>query len=71
MVGRLKQDRWTGPEGQTRSKIQIVAEHMEFKPQAKKDGKGGGAAEDEGKAREKAAEEKAQDEVEPKKAASF
>ena len=40
VVGRLKQDRWTSPEGQARSKISIVAEHVEFKPQMKKDGDG-------------------------------
>ncbi len=41
MVGRLKQDRWTSPEGQARSKVMIVAEHVEFKPQLKKqDGDG-------------------------------
>ena len=39
VVGRLKQDRWAGPEGQARSKVQIVAEHVEFKPQFKKDGR--------------------------------
>ncbi len=33
VVGRLKQDRWMDPEGKTRSKIKIVAEHVEFKPQ--------------------------------------
>jgi single-strand DNA-binding protein len=73
VVSRLKQGRWTGPEGQPRSKVSIVAEHVEFKPQAKKDGdgKGDGAAEAEGKAGEKAAEEQAQDEVELKEAANF
>ena len=41
VVGRLKQDRWTSPEGQGRSKISIVAEHVEFKPNLKgKDGDG-------------------------------
>jgi single-strand DNA-binding protein len=41
VVGRLKQDRWTGPEGQGRSRAEIVAEHVEFKPQLKgKDGDG-------------------------------
>ena len=40
VVGRLKQDRWTNPEGQARSKVEIVAEHVEFKPQLKKDGDG-------------------------------
>ena len=73
MVGRLKQDRWTSPEGQSRSKVQIVAEHVEFKPQQKKDGdgKGGGAAEAEGKTEEKATEEQAQEESELKEAAGF
>jgi single-strand DNA-binding protein len=32
VVGRLKQDRWTDTEGKTRSKVKIVAEHVEFKP---------------------------------------
>ncbi len=41
VVGRLKQDRWTDPDGKPRSKILIVAEHVEFKPQLKKqDGDG-------------------------------
>ncbi len=65
VVGRLKQDRWTSPEGQGRSKVSIVAEHVEFKPQLKgKDGDGkddNGAAEAEGKA----------DETELKEAANF
>jgi single-strand DNA-binding protein len=34
--GRLKQDRWTDADGKPRSKIHIVAERVEFKPQAKK-----------------------------------
>ncbi len=33
VVGRLKQDRWLDPEGKNRSRIKIVAEHVEFKPQ--------------------------------------
>lgn len=33
VVGRLKQDRWTDPEGRSRSRVKIVAEHVEFKPQ--------------------------------------
>ncbi|SRR6056297_1617060 len=37
VVGRLKQDRWTSPEGQNRERIKIVAEHIDFKPQFKKD----------------------------------
>jgi single-strand DNA-binding protein len=32
VVGRLKQDRWTDPEGKTKSRVLIVAEHVEFKP---------------------------------------
>jgi single-strand DNA-binding protein len=35
VVGRLKQDRWEDPEGKTRSKVHIVAEHVEFKPKFK------------------------------------
>lgn len=32
VVGRLKQDRWTDPEGKQRARVKIVAEHVEFKP---------------------------------------
>ncbi len=35
VVGRLKQDRWTNEEGKTRSKVHIIAEHVEFKPKFK------------------------------------
>ena len=53
-------DRWTGPEGQSRSKVSIVAEHVEFKPQLKgKDGDG------------KAADGQTQEQVDLKEAASF
>jgi single-strand DNA-binding protein len=38
VVGRLKQDRWTDPDGKPHSRVEIVAEHVEFKPQIKKDG---------------------------------
>jgi single-strand DNA-binding protein len=72
VVGRLKQDRWTSPEGQARSKISIVAEHVEFKPQLKGkdgDGKDESATEAEGKA--EAADEQVQEEGELKEAASF
>ena len=37
VVGRLKQDRWTGNDGKSRSRISIVAEHVEFRPEAKKE----------------------------------
>ena len=62
VVGRLKQDRWTSPEGQTRSKVSIVAEHVEFKPQPKGkdgDGKDDGAAEADGKAADEQVQEEA------------
>jgi single-strand DNA-binding protein len=32
VVGRLKQDRWTDGEGKNKSRVMIVAEHVEFKP---------------------------------------
>ena len=32
VVGRLKQDRWTDAAGKLRSRVMIVAEHVEFKP---------------------------------------
>ena len=38
VVGRLKQDRWTNDVGKTRSKIHIIAEHVEFKPNFKAKG---------------------------------
>lgn len=31
VVGRLKQDRWETPEGEKRSRVKIVAEHVEFR----------------------------------------
>jgi single-strand DNA-binding protein len=39
VVGRLKQDRWNDSEGKQRSKVTIVAEHVEFRPDFKKDAK--------------------------------
>ena len=39
VVGRIKQDRWTDPDGKPRSSVTIVAEHVEFRPEFKKDGK--------------------------------
>lgn len=35
VVGRLKQDRWQDTEGKSRSRVLVVAEHVEFKPQKK------------------------------------
>ncbi|MDR1788018.1 MAG: single-stranded DNA-binding protein [Treponema sp.] len=37
VVGRLKQDRWNGTDGKPRSKVSIVAEHVEFRPEFKRD----------------------------------
>jgi single-strand DNA-binding protein len=37
VVGRLKQDRWAGSDGKPRSRIFIVAEHVEFRPDFKKE----------------------------------
>ncbi|RKX74453.1 MAG: single-stranded DNA-binding protein [Spirochaetes bacterium] len=53
VVGRLKQDRWTDTEGKSHSRIKIVAEHVEFKPQFK-----GKNTEDEDQEREEVIEEK-------------
>ena len=38
VVGRLKQDRWNDQEGKPHSKIYIVAEHVEFRSDYKKNG---------------------------------
>ena len=32
VVGRLKQERWENPDGNSRSKVVIVAEQVEFQP---------------------------------------
>jgi single-strand DNA-binding protein len=32
VVGRLKQDRWSDQTGNRRSRVKIVGEHVEFKP---------------------------------------
>ncbi|MFP4331475.1 MAG: single-stranded DNA-binding protein [Alkalispirochaetaceae bacterium] len=37
VVGRLKQDRWVDSEGRNRSKVKIVAEHVEFRPKFRKE----------------------------------
>jgi len=39
VVGRLKQNRWSDTEGKTHSKVTIVAEHVEFRPEFKKETK--------------------------------
>ena len=37
VVGRLKQERWNGNDGKNKSKVVIVAEHVEFRPEFKKE----------------------------------
>jgi single-strand DNA-binding protein len=63
VVGRLKQDRWTDPDGKPHSRVLIIAEHVEFKPQLKKPDAEGNAQE--------AEEKPEQEEEEVKEAASF
>lgn len=36
VVGRVKQERWTGSDGRPHSRVKIIAEHLEFRPQYKK-----------------------------------
>ena len=36
VVGRLKQDRWTGNDGKNHSRVAIVAEHVEYRADFKK-----------------------------------
>jgi single-strand DNA-binding protein len=36
VVGRLKQERWNDRDGKAQSKVIIVAEHIEFRPELKK-----------------------------------
>jgi single-strand DNA-binding protein len=38
VVGRIKEDRWLDADGKPHSKHFIVAEHVEFRPDFKKDG---------------------------------
>jgi single-strand DNA-binding protein len=42
VVGRLKQNRWNDTEGKPHSRVTIVAEHVEFRPEFKKDTKSAG-----------------------------
>jgi len=66
VVGRLKQDRWTDPEGKPHSRVEIIAEHVEFKPQKKAEGDPNADA-----AGGKPAESAEQQQEEDKEAASF
>jgi single-strand DNA-binding protein len=40
VVGRLKQDRWNDSDGKSHSRVTIVAEHVEFRPEFKKEDSG-------------------------------
>ncbi len=74
VVGRLKQDRWTDPDGKPHSRVFIIAEHVEFKPQIKKqdgEGKEGEEKPDESAAEEQDQEQATEDAEEVKEAASF
>lgn len=37
VIGRIKQDRWQNENGENRSRVKIVAEHVVFKPTIPKD----------------------------------
>jgi single-strand DNA-binding protein len=39
VVGRLKQERWTDREGNLQSRVSIVAEHVEFRPEFRNENK--------------------------------
>jgi single-strand DNA-binding protein len=70
VVGRLKQDRWTSPKGQPRSKVSIVAEHVEFKPNPRK-GDGDGKDDETASADTAPADEATADDAALKEAANF
>jgi single-strand DNA-binding protein len=38
VVGRIKQNRWTGSDGKNASKVTIIAEHISLKPRLRKAG---------------------------------
>jgi single-strand DNA-binding protein len=44
VVGRLKQERWLNAEGKSRSRVTIVAEHVEFRPDFKRNQDDDGAS---------------------------
>ncbi|GHT87129.1 single-stranded DNA-binding protein 2 [Spirochaetia bacterium] len=43
VVGRLKQERWNGSDGMAHSKVSIIAEHVEFRPETQPIGKDEGS----------------------------
>jgi single-strand DNA-binding protein len=44
VVGRLRQNRWTDADGKAKSRVYIVAEHLEFRPESKREGEGSAAS---------------------------
>jgi single-strand DNA-binding protein len=40
VVGRLKQDRWNGSDGKPHTRVAIVAEHVEFRPEFRRESPG-------------------------------
>ena len=58
VVGRLKQDRWNDPEGNGRSKVYVIAEHVEFKPERKKEDAAAGEGQEQGEAGQEAEAQK-------------
>jgi single-strand DNA-binding protein len=57
VVGRLKQERWQSSEGKQMARVIIVAEHVEFRPEFKKDGTSGEGSDEENEAVESEVEE--------------
>jgi single-strand DNA-binding protein len=46
VVGRLKQDRWTGNDGKNHNRVAIVAEHVEYRTDFKKNSEPAPAADE-------------------------
>jgi len=45
VVGRLKQDRWVGNDGKNHTRVAIVAEHVEYRPDFKRNNEANARAE--------------------------
>jgi len=71
VVGRLKQDRWADSDGKPHSRVSIVAEHVEFKPQPRPQGAEGTSAEDTSADADGAERDPQGGEAEDKEAVSF
>ena len=69
VVGRLKQDRWAGTDGKNHNKVSIVAEHVEYRSDFKKND--GSATESEALAEASVIDGGFEAEVEELKAVSF